>query len=282
MKVNYNVHYSTDELKKLQSIEKFMLKDFIAACKQLNIQYVLYGGTLLGAVKYNGFVPWDDDVDVALLREDYEVFIKEADNLLKDKYIIQTPHNCPLSPFPYTKIRKKGTCFVDYSSRNVPIDNGIYIDVYPIDKIPDNEILRRKQFNRARRNILLYVYRQMPLYDNEPKTVKGIVRRIAKWSIYKALRMLPQKLYADNIDRAMTIYNGSNTDRYAALNSPNYQNIYLHLFPLETGTFEGMEVCLPGDYHTHLTMRYGDYSGLPPEDKRYGHIPYKLDFGTDA
>ena len=76
----------------------------------------------------------------------------------------------------------------------------------------------------------------------------------------------------------MTMYNDKPCDRYAALNSPNYNNIYVALYPLEEGVFEGIKVKLPGNYQDHLTRRYGDYSNLPPEGERIGHVPYKLEY----
>lgn len=77
----------------------------------------------------------------------------------------------------------------------------------------------------------------------------------------------------------MTKYNKYDSKRYAALNSPNYDNIYLNLYPIQNKKFDELTVKVPGDYKTHLKMRYGDYSALPPEEKRVGHIPYILDFG---
>ncbi len=271
--------YKTEDLKKLQGIELEMLKDFLKVCEKLKINGILYGGTLLGAVKYKGFIPWDDDVDLALLRDDYECFIKEADKYLDDKYVIQTPYNESKSPFPYAKMRLKGTKYMDYPVRNLPIESGIYIDIYPIDKIPDDEEKRQQQFNEVRKLMRLYVNRQRPTWDMEPNTIKGFLRKTAKWTLHKYAKLHSQQFFIEKIDRCMKRYNGEKTKRYAALNSPNYDNIYLNLLPLEKGIFEGVEVNLPGDYRTHLKMRYGNIDELPPEEERYGHEPYILDFG---
>lgn len=271
--------YTEEQLHKLQEIEVETLKVFIEVCNKLNLEYFVYGGTLLGVEKYKGIIPWDDDIDVALPRESYEKFSKYAAQVLPDEYFIQSPYNCPNCPYPYIKLRRKGTKFVEYVNRNLNIESGIYIDIYPVDRIPDDEELRRKQFKKARKWILIYVIRQSRLFDKKEPGIKGFVRTLGKRILTCLLKILPAQFCLKKIDYYMTLYNNTENKRYAALNSPNYDNIYLHLFPLQKGMFNGIEVNIPGDHTTHLKMRYGDYSGLPPEEKRCGHVPYILDLG---
>ena len=274
-------YYSEKQLKTLQAIEIENLQVFIDTCKKLNIEYVLYGGTLLGAEKYKGIIPWDDDVDVALPRESYQKFCEHAAEVLPKGYILQTPYNCKNSPYPYAKLRREGTKYVEYIHRNIKIDNGVYIDIYPIDRIPDDEKERRKQYNKVRLWILLYVFRQGRLYDKESVSHIDSVKNIIKWVICHMSKIFSQEFCIQKIDYYMTLHNDSNAKRHAALNSPNYDNIYETLFPLRFGSFEGIRVTLPGDYENHLTRRYGDYSSLPDEEHRIGHVPYILDLGKD-
>lgn len=280
MKEKWEKYYSKEQLKLLQKIELENLKVFIDICKKLNLVYFVYGGTLLGVEKYNGIIPWDDDIDVALPRESYEKFVKYAEDILPEEYFIQNPYNCPECPYPYTKLRRKGTKYIEYANRNVKIETGIYIDIYPVDRIPDQENLRKKQFKKVRRWIFIYQCRQIPLYDRKATCFLGQFKRLLKWLVCNFFKIFSQSYCMKKIDYYMTMYNNTNTQRYAALNSPNYNNIYLHLFPLEKGVFEKIDVNIPGDWKTHLRMRYGDYSGLPPKDERCGHIPYILDFGN--
>lgn len=272
-------YYTPDQLKTLQKIELDNLRVFIDVCKRLKLTYFIYGGTLLGAEKFKGFIPWDDDVDVALTRESYEKFVKLAPDFLPEDYFIQNPYNCPACPYPYTKLRRRGTKYVEYANRNVNIETGIYIDIYPVDKIPDDEVIRKKQFKSVRKWVLIYQCRQTPLYDRKVPGKLGVLKRAGKWIICHAARIFSQEYCVKKIDHYMSMYNGTETQRYGALNSPNYDNIYLHLFPLQKIQFENMEVSIPGDWKTHLYMRYGDYSQMPPEDQRCGHVPYILDFG---
>ena len=275
----WNKFYTKEQLKKLQEIEMDNLKEFIRVCEFLGLEWFVYGGTLLGVEKYQGLIPWDDDIDVALPRESYDRFVNEAVDVLGKDYFIQSPYNCKDSPFPYTKLRKRGTKYVEYVNRNINIETGVYIDIYPVDKIPDDEKLRKKQFGYVRRWILIYVFRQSRLYDKKAGNIADVIKNIIRWCVCSVCKIFPQKLCIKKIDYYMTMYNNIKTKRYAALNSPNYNNIYLNLYPLQKSMFENMEVSVPGDMKTHLKMRYGDYSRLPPEEERYGHIPYILDLG---
>lgn len=279
MDEKWTKYYTKDQLHTLQRIEIESLKTFISVCKELNLEYVVYGGTLLGVEKYKGMIPWDDDIDVALPRESYERFLKEAPNVLPNEYFIQSPYNCKTTPFAYTKLRRRGTKYIEYEYRNIEMESGIYIDIYPIDKIPDNEKLRKKQFKKVRKWIFIYVCRQAPLYDSKAHNIIGKIKNIGKWVVCHCLKFFPQKYCVTKIDYHMKRYNSSNSKRYAALNSPNYNNIYMKLYPFQKGMFEGIQVFIPGDHRRHLKMRYGDYSKLPPKNKRFGHVPYILDLG---
>lgn len=271
-------YYTEEQLKKVQEIELELLKEFIRICGELKLEYVIYGGTLLGYEKYGGFIPWDDDVDVALPRESYDKFVLSAEKTAGSGYTVQSPQNCKKSPYPYTKLRKKGTRFVEYHNRKLQIDDGIYIDIYPIDKIPDDEQLRKKQFKNARKWLLTYVRRQTRLYDKEEHGLKGKIKNILRRVECTLPKIYSQEYCLKQLERYMTMYNDTGAKRYAALNSPEYDNIYTGLYPLEEGVFEGVSVKLPGNYKDHLLRRYGDYSGLPKEEERYGHIPYILEY----
>ncbi|EXM40995.1 hypothetical protein RASY3_02435 [Ruminococcus albus SY3] len=272
-------YYSDTQIKKLQAIALENLRIFIEACETLRLTYFVYGGTLLGVEKYNKMIPWDDDIDVAMPRDSYMKFVKYAPKILPKEYYIQSPYNNKNCPYPYVKLRKRGTKYVEYINRNLNIETGIYIDIYPIDRIPDNEHLRRKQFKKVRKWILIYVYRQSRLFDKDEHSLIGHLKNLIKWGICNTCKVFSQKYCIKKIDQYMTMYNDTKTQRYAALNSPNYNNIYLKLYPLKKAMFNGIEVNIPGDHKTHLKMRYGDYSKLPPEEERYGHVPYILDLG---
>ena len=272
-------YYTRNQLQLLQKIEIENLQIFIDVCNQLELEYFLYGGTLLGAEKYKGMIPWDDDIDVAMPRDSYIKFIEKAEAVLPKCCYLQSPYNCPKTPFPYTKLRRRGTVYLEKEFKDLGLETGIYIDIYPVDRIPDNDKLYHKQFKKVHRWILMYVLRQARLYKKPDLHRFGFLRRSVKFVLHNILRLFPQSFYIKKLDHCMKKYNGITTKRYAAMNSPNINNIYLNLYPFQKGTFEGMDVVLPGDHITHLKMRYGDMDKVLPEEKRYGHIPYRLDFG---
>lgn len=123
----------------LQQKEFQLLKKFIDICDYLNLTYYLVCGSCLGAVKYQGFIPWDDDVDVALPRDDYEIFIEKASQYLEDNQFLQNYHTEPDFPIIFTKLRDSSTTFIEKTAANLDINHGIYIDIFPLDGYPKNK-----------------------------------------------------------------------------------------------------------------------------------------------
>ena len=117
------------ESKKLQLIELDIFKSFLMVCKKLDLKYFLAGGTLLGAIRHNGFIPWDDDIDVIMPREDYEKFLEKGQALLEKKYFIQNYKTDPEFVLNFTKIRNSETTFIEKTSKNRNINHGIYIEI---------------------------------------------------------------------------------------------------------------------------------------------------------
>lgn len=265
--------YKKEELIAIQNIEKKIFMEFIRICKELKIEYFVYGGTLLGTIKYKNIIPWDDDIDVALTRENYNIFLSEANKKISEDFIIQTPYNDSKTPYSYTKLRMKGTKYIEEFHHKLDIEKGIYIDIYPVDNIPDDEILRKKQWKKAQFYCKLYYLRQCKHINIKKDNFIRILRHSI---IYYVLRILPQKYYYKKIDKYMTMYNSIETKRKACLFSPNYENIYTKLYPLMKKKFGTIEVLVPFCYNEHLTNRYGNYKKDLPEDKRIGHIPYEF------
>ena len=133
---------SPEILQKLKDKEFKNLLEFDRVCKQLGINYTLSSGTLLGAVRHGGFIPWDDDIDVAMLREDYNKFIAEGQQLLPEHLFIQTYETDKNYPLNFSKIRDVSTVLIEYCTRNLQMKNGAYIDIFPIDKVSSNSIVR--------------------------------------------------------------------------------------------------------------------------------------------
>lgn len=270
--------YTQEQIRKIQQLELQNLKELQTVCQQLGIDFFLYGGSLIGAVRHKGFVPWDDDLDIAMLRDDYMRFVREAPKLLGDAYYLQTPYTDKKTPYAYSKLRLRGTKCVEYINHRLGIEHGIYVDIYPIDHMPEDDELARS-FKEYQKLIRLYVLRQVPYSPTSDGGIKRKLKNIVKCVVSFVLHLIPQRYFIKRIDRVMTRYNHLETGKWGNLYYPEPKNLFYDLLPLEDGEFEGIKVKLPRNWDRHLTLRYGNYMEFPPEEERIGHKPYLLDFG---
>lgn len=270
--------YTEEQIKKIQEIELKNLRVLDEVCKKLGIEFFLYGGSLIGAVRHKGFVPWDDDLDVAMSRKDYMRFVNEAPNLLPENYCLQTPYNDKKSPYSYTKLRLNGTKYVEYINRKKK-SQGIYVDIYPIDNLPDSDEEYYKSYKKHSKYSKLLSWRQSPYLEEKSHSLKVFVKRFVKFTISAFLKIVPQPCFIKKLDKIATQYNSIDTAKKGNFHYPKPVNYFKNLYPLQDGVFEGYSVKLPGDWHQHLTSRYGNYMQFPPEEERIGHKPYILDFG---
>lgn len=167
------------QLQKHQGIMFQMLCELDAICRRNNINYMLFAGSALGAVRHKGFIPWDDDLDIVMLREDYDRFLFVAPNELDSKqYYLQKEFSSHWPMF-FSKLRKNNTAFIE---RQIPKDRemhqGIYIDIFPCDNLSDNKIIRKLQFVASKIVIAKSVYRRGYLTDSVLKKMFIQVSRL--------------------------------------------------------------------------------------------------------
>lgn len=271
----------------LTSVQKESLRlltEFDRLCKGCHLQYWLAGGTLLGAIRHKGFIPWDDDIDVAIPREDYNKFLEYAKTELDDKYVIMNCEYDSNYPLMTTRIMLKNTEFREEALKDIKCHLGIFLDVYPFDKISDDPKEFKKQARDAWFWSKMLILRSIPFPVLGFKGFKAklvhaacavvhflmVVFRISKKWLYK-------KCY-----EASTRYNHyEKTEKLDFLcDTTPYMNIYKvsDIYPLEKKPFEDIMLNFPRSMHENLTGMYGDYMQLPPEDKRKNHFPYSLKF----
>jgi len=250
------------ELRKLQITELEILIDFHNFCKDNNLTYYLIGGALLGAMRHQCFIPWDDDIDVAMPRNDYERL--KTEYISSEKYFLQNADSDPLFARGIQKIRRNGTMVVEEITKNVDIHHGIYIDIFPIDYV--NTAGKVKMGLRAR-TIRFYL---------SLRAIKSGYRG----SRYRGLKSIIQALCPINvasIDHRLDVLctrENHLSRRYAVLWLHNYSwNRQLHdpkIFG-EAGTcmFEGQQFSAPEDAHAFLAKVLGtEYMLEPPVEKR--------------
>lgn len=259
-----------EELKKLQVECLQFIHDF---CKKNNIRYSVSGGTLLGAVRHKGYIPWDDDIDIMLPRPDYEKFCSafNADN--NSQFKVFCSYNDPQWFLPFAKVVNTKTFMKEWYDK--PVDNmGVYVDVFPIDGLPNDEIKREKywSFIARRKTISTCVYQKN--YEKE-KGVKKILRRI----LYNLFSFKKQNFYANKLHK-MGMKNPFENSFYVANSLYGYHkketmpgNLFDKFVEVK---FEGKEFMAVSDWNTYLTNLFGDYMKLPPVEQQVSNHHYEV------
>ena len=252
---------TTKQLQELKIVETELLRQFIRVCKQLNVNYYLLGGTLLGAVRHQGFIPWDDDIDVGMLREDYDKLMREGQALLPEGLFLQNHVTDPDYPHNFGKLRNSRTTFVEYSMKDRAMNHGVYIDIFPLDYYPEKN---RRWF--WFRNMLL---RLRITYAFSADILRPVTRllRVFTLPLLPSLRGAIAK--RETLFRSVT--SGSRIANHCGAWGAK-EIVPAHWYGEGTDvTFEGLTVRAPKEYASWLTQVYGDYMQLPPEEKRIPH-----------
>ncbi len=261
--ISSNMKLSLDEQK---NIQQELLKEIKRVCEIHNITFFLGGGTLLGAIRHKGYIPWDDDIDIMMPRKDYE-------NLLNN-FNIECNDNCKLINYinthdyyyPFAKIVNTKTILIENEYKQIK-DMGVYIDVFPIDFLPDNEKKIKKIMKKYRRIYkLIYMYQYNNISDVTENKVKLFLKKILLM-IIKKFKLIPKILkYLDNI-----AIKYKNTKKVACISGRYAEKEVMPSSYIEDYTlvdFEGEKYKAPIGYDEYLTKHYGDYMKLPPKEKQ--------------
>jgi len=239
-----------------------MMDVFHNVCEKHEIRYFMLGGTMLGAVRHKGFIPWDDDMDVGLPRVDYERLLKLSKSEWPENIIIKTPYNSMDLIFPYSKIINTSTTLVE--DRLDGIIEGIYIDIFPLDGAGNS-------WKHAKARYWGYYWKQGLLYNNQDHGMKRtlprrLVQRYARSQNVKKLYLNLEKwMKAVSYDKSSIIGNYAGAWGLKEFMPKNTMEIPV-LYEFENLKFYGSN-----DAHGYLTSLYGDYMKLPPLEKRKSH-----------
>ena len=136
------MNLTNDQMKEVNGVQLEIFKQFVYVCDKLSLKYYMIHGSLLGTLRYKGFFPFDDDIDVAMPRKDYELLLNKGQELLPKKFFIQSYISENNYPLPFAKIRNTDTAFIQPILQKLNINQGIYIDVFPLDYYPSNKVQR--------------------------------------------------------------------------------------------------------------------------------------------
>ena len=254
-------------IEKQKEIQLLMLNEFKRVCDINNINYSLGGGTLLGAIRHKGYIPWDDDIDVMMMRSDYEKILQIFNEQCEiNEYKLLSYKNTDDYYYPFAKIVNLKTKIEEYSYKKIE-ELGIYIDIFPIDFLPNDEKQIKRIYKKYKNfNILLNIYKIGKKDKITKNKIKLILKKPINWLLSK-FKM--HRLILKNIDNLGTKYNNTNkvaciSGRYfeKEIMSSNYISDYLLV------DFENEKYKAAIGYHDYLTKHYGDYMKLPPKDKQ--------------
>ena len=255
-----------EELKKLQSEILDLLVEFDRICRAGGIRYFLSCGTLLGAVRHHGFIPWDNDADVEMLREDYEKLVKLVPELIdSDHFFFQDSTTDPDYNWPYGKLRQKGTRYVRPGQAVLKQQDGICIDVFVLDTMAPGYFGQRFQyfFTCFCRKVL---WSSVGMTALESPFLRGV---------FRLLHLIPRNAALRWYERVATWWRGQatgwlgffNTGRSSARSYAYRSSWYQGDLSCE---FEGHAFNIPNGYDEILKVKYQDYMKLPPPEKRVG------------
>ncbi len=247
-----------NEADQIKAVELQLLSAFINCCNKLGLSYYVLGGTMLGAVRHKGFIPWDDDIDVGMPRADYECFLEKAQAILPEYYFVQSRKTEPELPNNFAKLRDSRTTFIESSLKDRRINHGVYIDVFPLDYYPEDP----KEQRRLDMLIKILTLRIRPVFTLRKENRHSIMAEFGAAAAAKAIA-LKYRTVDDALDAREELF--KSTPPSSRLT--NFCGAYgkKEIVPSgwfgegADGEFEGMKVRLPKEYEKYLTQLYGDY-----------------------
>ncbi len=250
-------------LVELKQIEIELLKKIDEFCNENGIKYYAHAGTLLGAIRHKGFIPWDDDIDISMSREDYEKFIKLTN---KDDcpFGFECFENNNSYVYAFGKAFDKNTILIEHER---PMEDlGVYIDVFPLDSLPNNLKLAKNYVKKSR----ILVLCQLLASETKFKKLKTKKATMVKRLIKPFVKIFGCKFWTNKLIKKSKKYNGLQTKYISNIVSPHYVHVYEKEWFDEVVRlpFENIEINVPAGYKELLTTMYGDYMKLPPEEKR--------------
>jgi lipopolysaccharide cholinephosphotransferase len=269
--------YEDEVLNHLKQIELSILKDFIKICEENELDYFLYGGSLIGAIRHEGFVPWDDDIDVIMYREDYEKFLKIMHEHPLDKYEVLSTDYTKDYFLLFSKMMLKNTIFEEWWVNQVDFELGIYIDIFVLDYLSNNKIKRFFQIKISRlcKHLMALSIVKFINYPFFTQTLANLIHGLIKFF------RVPPNFFTKKAIKNLTKYQNENCEMICDITVKKEPAIYLNkdYRPAKKLKFEDIEVSVPNNYDKVLTTLYGDYMKLPPIEERQNHVTNEIDFG---
>lgn len=268
------MEYRTEDLKRLQETELDIFKEIIRVCDENNLTYFVIAGTALGTIRHNGFIPWDDDIDIGMLRADYDKFIQLAPEKLKTGYTLQHFSTDPNTPAYFAKVRKDHTVFKEKNMRHLDIHHGVFVDIFPFDNVPSDAKAHRAYCFRVK--FWQHLYLAKSLWSPAASVTDLFTRCYAtliRSTLHILLLPVSKAFLYKKTDSAKRQYSNENS---GIVTESYFEFKVSDLLPVQEHAFETITVSIPNNPDAVLRTQYGDYMKLPPENKRVTHTPVEL------
>lgn len=249
-----------NNVRELQLAELDILKQILIICERHSLRCFAIGGTMLGAIRHNGFIPWDDDIDIGFPRKDYEKFLEYAQKELPEPYQLLT--SAGDYKFLFAKVHNTATTFIEHQClEHKQWYKGVFVDIMPFDGVPNNRLSRKIYYPFVRELNKLYNYRRFGLIEGTSLKVRFANLLPAKL-IYSLWSSLIRKYDFDKCK--CTSFTWSVRNRKLTFHTDIFKDLILH-------DFEDIKIPVPRNYDEYLRTHYGDYMELPPDNERNVH-----------
>lgn len=274
--------YTDADLKKIKEILLEEYCEVLRICEKHSIPFFLDSGSCLGAVRHGGFIPWDDDMDLGFMREDYDRLLQILSEELGEKFGCDSWISNPDFPSPDACIYAKGTVAVPVEMKKCRYKYGISIGLFAYDSTYEDEKKRRRHLKKCWRCGRIHWLKMLPF---PYLSVKGFMRYLILavcGTVHIILKPISKKWIVKKCEKAFREASGTNTEKITiafASKPERYVFDKSDIFPLRETVFEGKKAYIANDFDKYLTNVYGDYMKLPPVEDRKNHYPSELDFG---
>jgi lipopolysaccharide cholinephosphotransferase len=265
---DYKISDPNPDIRGVQMKSLELLKFFQDFCKKKDLTFFIVAGTLLGAVRHEGFIPWDDDIDVAMPRQDYDRFMATiGDELKNTPYRLRDISTMPTWVGMYSSLVDSRTTIIAYDRRfDRKAIQGAFMDIFPVDNAPDGQVLREQQLSELNKWFDRMVFKRYGFKNRRSL-------RTSRWDRLMA-RVLPGKMIWNKYREECTKYNGTVTKDIVFNGFPDFAK-YVYdkdwFYPLRPYLFESVEFPGPQDFEAYLKYFYGNYMKMPPEENRRAH-----------
>lgn len=264
-------------LEEIHNVTIDILKKIIAICEEINIDYYIAYGSLIGAVRHKGFIPWDDDCDLVMLRPDYEKFCKYCQDNEERLRPYKMVTRETMKKYPYNIGRFNDMSYEAVYDNVIQYDSGVFVDIYPLDGA-GNEINKRIDKIRKKKSNIFRILLWSIDAHFEPSTYNKWYRTIIKYFIRLYSKCRGSEYFLNKLESLKKSYNFENSKYVAEMTWDSGLVLYKKEWFVDTVLFdfEGLEVKAPVGYDEFLKCHYGNYMELPPETERVPHHEYRV------